>query len=86
MPASAIVTPNELMITYFQAASSELALPSSPTSAALASVLASISTNSRPRLPVSSDASISEANSPKKMKYSRTWNVLSLPASSSADR
>ena len=58
MPASAIVTPSELMITYFQAASSERALPSSPTSAALARVLASTSTNSRPRLPVSSEASI----------------------------
>ena len=60
MPASAIVTPNELMITYFQAASSELGRASRPTSAALASVLASISTNNRPRLPVSSDASISD--------------------------
>ena len=67
MPASAIVTPNELMITYFQAASSELARASRPTSAALASVLASISTNNRPRFPVSRAASISEANRPKKM-------------------
>lgn len=72
MPASAIVTPNELMITYFQAASSELDRASSPTSAALARVLASMRTNSRPRLPVSSAASMSAANRPKKMKYSRT--------------
>ena len=67
MPASAIVTPNELMITYFQAASSEAARASRPTSAALASVLASISTNSAPRFPVSSAPSISAAKSPKKM-------------------
>ena len=79
MPASAIVTPSELMITYFHAASSELALPSSPTSAALARVLASMRTNSRPRLPVSSEASISDANRPKKMKYSRTWNLAQPP-------
>ena len=81
-----MVTPSELMITYFQAASRERALPSSPTSAALASVLASTSTNNRPRFPVSIAASISEENSPKKTKYNRTWNRVSVPASSSADR
>ena len=72
------------MITYFQAASSDRALPSRPTSAALASVLASTRTNSSPRLPVSSEASMSEANSPKNEKYSRTWKPLSSPSSSSA--
>ena len=64
MPASAIVTPSELMMTYFQAASSDRDRPSIPTRAALASVLASTRTNSSPRLPVSSAASISEANKP----------------------
>ncbi len=62
------MTPNEVMITYFHAASSEFDLASSPTSPALARVLASIRTKSRPRLPVSRDASIRDANSPKKMK------------------
>ena len=84
MPASAIVTPSELMMTYFHAASSDRARPSRPTRAALASVLASTRTNSSPRLPVSSAASISEANRPKNEKYSRTWNRLSSPLSSCA--
>ena len=69
---------------YFQAASSDRARPSRPTSAALASVLASTSTNSSPRLPVSSAASMREANSPKNEKYSRTWKPLSSPSSSCA--
>jgi len=68
VPTSAIVTPNELMMMYFHAASSETALASSPTRTQLASVLASISTHSRPRFPVSNAASISDANSAKKTK------------------
>ena len=50
------------MITYFQAASSDRALASRPTSTTLASVLPSMRTNSRPRLPVSSEASMRLAN------------------------
>ena len=82
MPARAIVTPSELMMTYFQAASRLRARPSRPTSAALARVLASMRTNSRPRFPVSSEASISEANRPKNVKYSLTWKPVSSPLSS----
>ena len=51
MPASAIVTPSELMITYFQAASRLRARPSRPTSAALASVLASIEDEQQAEVP-----------------------------------
>ena len=73
------------MMTYFQAASSDRDRPFRPTRAALASVLASTRTNSRPRLPVSSAASISEANKPKNAKYSRTWKPENSPSSSDAE-
>ena len=86
VPTSAIVTPNELMMMYFHAASSDTGLPSSPTSTQLASVLASISTHSSPRLPVSNEASIIAAKIAKKMKYRRTWSGRSSPRCSSARR
>ena len=86
MPTSAIVTPNELMMMYFHAASSEIGLPSRPTSTQLASVLASISTHRSPRLPVSNEASIIAAKIAKKMKYSRTCSGRSSPRCSSARR
>ena len=68
MATKAMVTPKELIITYFQAASSDLALASRPTSTTLASVLASTSIQSRPRLPVRNTASMAEANTEKKAK------------------
>jgi hypothetical protein len=74
------------MMMYFHAASSDTALASSPTSTQLASVLASISTQSSPRFPVSNDASIIEANTPNAAKYNRTCSALSSPRSSSARR
>ncbi len=83
---SAMVTPKELMITYFQAASSDRGLPSSPTKTTLASVLVSMRTHSSPKLPVMNTASIPDANSEKKPKYRRTWNLLSSPLASSAAR
>ena len=81
-----MVTPNELMMMYFHAASSDSGLPSSPTSTQLASVLASISTHSNPRLPVSNDANIIAAKIAKKMKYSLTCNGRRSPRCSSARR
>jgi hypothetical protein len=82
VPTSAIVTPNELMIMYFQAASSDTALASRPTSTQLASVLPSMSTHSSPRLPVSNEASIIDAKIAKKMKYRRTCSGPSSRRSS----
>lgn len=55
-------------MTYFQAASNDDDLASSPTNAALAKVLASMSTNSIPRLPVAKEASMRAPNAPRKAK------------------
>ena len=74
------------MMMYFHAASRDAGFASSPTSTTLARVLPSISTNSRPRFPVSREASMDVAKIPKKAKYSLIWKLLSAARSSSARR
>ena len=71
IPSSAMPSPSEVRIRYFQPASSARALPLKPTSSADAAVVASISSHAAPRLPASGTASRTAQKANSTTKYVR---------------